>query len=166
MSPKKKNRGKDFENEIRKSLEECKVLWLRLKDDTSRKKGVSNPCDFIAYDYPLMFMLECKSCYGNTLPFSNIRPNQWHSLYEASQLEGVIAGYVIWFIDHDLTIFVEARDLMVYRIVGRKSINIKDVLSNKLPHVVVYGEKKQILFTYKIIRLFDYIKNYKREYIE
>ena len=69
--------------------------------------GVNNPCDFIIYKYPNILFLECKAVHGNTLNFkSDIKKNQWDKLLKYSEVEGVNAGIVCWYIDWDVTVFL------------------------------------------------------------
>lgn len=105
----KPNRGKDFEAQIKEAFEKVPDTSVdRLHDQMNGFKGSTNICDFIAYHYPHQYYIECKCCYGNTLPFSNITDRQWKGLLEKSVITGVVAGYMIWFIDHDITLFISA----------------------------------------------------------
>ena len=145
----KVNRGKDFESQIRKAFEEVEnTSVVRLLDPQSGYAGVRNICDFIVYHYPHQYFIECKSCYGNTLPFSNITKNQWTGLLEMSEIRGVIAGYMIWYIDHDRTIFVPARSMQVHKELGEKSLNISKQWDSD--YIEIKGKKKGILFEYDL----------------
>lgn len=156
----KVNRGKDFEDKIREAFEkvpECSVD--RLHDQMSGYAGSSNVCDFIIYRKPYQLYLECKACYGNTLNFHNITDNQWKGLLEKSTIDGVIAGVVIWFIDHDLTVFIPIQALADHRFYGDKSVNVKTVANeygmNAIP---LAGEKKRIFFEYYAKEFLDYLQ--------
>lgn len=147
----KPNRGKDFENVIKKAFEKIDDVSIdRLHDQTSGFKGSKNICDFIVYKYPKQIYLECKCCYGNTLNFHNITDNQWDGLYEKSQIAGVEAGVIIWFIDHDITVYIPIEKLVELKDAGYKSINVKD-----LPIVsqIIDGTKKRVFFDYDMNRL-------------
>ena len=140
------NRGKQFESCVRESIERIHNTSIdRLIDPQNGFAGVRNICDFIAYSYPFIWYLECKSCYGNTLPFSNITQNQWYGLIKKSDITGVHAGYIVWFIDHDMTYFVSAHAMQILKAEGKKSLHIKDaeVYGVKIP-----GKKKRVLFEY------------------
>jgi len=161
----KVNRGKDFEEAIRnalKSSEDC--AHLRLTDSTMGFAGVANPCDFIAYSYPHIYFLECKSCYGNTLPFANITKHQRESLSAYTKIRGVVSGYIIWFINHDRTVFINADDLDAHELQGYKSINIKDILNNTIPFIEIIGKKKRILFEYDLSTFFEESRNLYEQY--
>lgn len=147
------NLGKRFESLIKESFErECYIL--RLYDTTNGYKNVANPCDFIVYDNPNMFMLECKSCHKASLPISDISDNQRISLVEASK-HGIIAGYLIWFIDKDRTVFISAEDLETYLITtGRKSLEWQE---DKYSFDIV-GIKRRKFFEYDIHQFLERFK--------
>ena len=101
------NRGKQFENVIRKSFERVEGVSIdRLNDNTAGFKGVAGICDFIVYKEPYEYYIECKSVHGASLPFRNITDTQWDGLLEKSKIEGVYAGIICWFIDKDVTKFI------------------------------------------------------------
>lgn len=147
----KVNRGKQFEDAIKQAFEkEC--YTLRLYDTTNGFVGIANPCDYIAYKKPHMFMIECKSCYGASLPIANISQHQRDSLLIADKYVGMIAGYMIWFIDKDRTFFIRATDLEKYiKSSGRKSIPFD--LTN-LP-IDIDGKKKRIMYEYDMKGFLD-----------
>ena len=96
MSP---NRGKQFENVIRKAFECVEGVSIdRLNDNTAGFKGVAGICDFIVYKEPYEYYIECKSVHGASLPFRNITDTQWSGLLEKSKIEGVYAGIICWVI--------------------------------------------------------------------
>lgn len=141
------NRGKQFEEQIRQAFENVPdTSVIRLIDPQNGYAGVRNICDYIVYHYPTQFFIECKSCHGNTLPFTNITKNQWDGLYEKSKLKGVVAGYMIWFIDHNRTIFVPAQSMIVHKELGEKSFNITKQWDSDC--FEIKGEKKRVLFDY------------------
>ena len=97
-------------------------------------------------------ILNVKQYIGNTLNFkSHIRQNQWEGLLEKSVINGVTAGIICWFIDHDLTVFLDIEYLDFLKEKGYKSFNItKD--SNFIPTVILYGKKKRVHFDYDLKR--------------
>ncbi len=156
----KVNRGKDFENKIREAFErvpECSVD--RLHDQMSGYAGSSNICDFIVYRKPYQLYLECKACYGNTLNFHNITDNQWKGLLKKSEIDGVIAGVVIWFIEHDTTVFIPIQSLESHRQAGAKSVSAKTGYSDYgMNWILLPGEKKRVFFEYEAGLFLDYLK--------
>ncbi len=147
----KVSRGKDFENEIRQAfLRQRDISIDRFPDPMAGYAGIRNICDFVVYRYPFQYYFECKTISKNTLNFkSGITKNQWEGLIEKSDISGVLAGIIVWFIDHDETVFVPILELKRIREEeGAKSLNIKDINQNKVIFVRVPGEKRRILFTY------------------
>ena len=143
----KVSRGKQFEEQVALGFSKIpNTNILRLYDNMGGYINVSNPCDFIAYHYPHQFCLECKSVHGNTLNFkSDIRVNQWDGLLQLSETDGIIAGYLVWFIDLNLTVFVMAKDLKKLRDEGHKSLSISNLPRSA---IVIKGHKRRILFDY------------------
>ena len=141
------NRGKQFESCVREGLQKIQNTTVtRLIDPQNGYSGVRNPCDFIVYHYPAQYFIECKSCYGNTLSFSNITDFQWQRLVEVSACVGVSAGVLIWFMDHDKTIWVPIQYLEAIKKYGAKSIHVAKIDYNVC--LEIPGEKKRILFDY------------------
>ena len=83
-----KNTGKNFENEIRRSLKGAKCFWFRIQDtnDVSRfiKQAIAEkqPGDFMAVYRSKAFLIECKTSrnltsfplyYGTTRLYLSIR---------------------------------------------------------------------------------------------
>lgn len=149
------SRGKKFEDIIKKAIQQVpNTACIRLYDTTNGFIGVNNPADFIGYHYPNMYCLECKSIEGNTLNFkSDIRPNQWEGLLELSKCKHLVAGFLVWFVDHDLTVFVSIEEMQKLKDDGQKSLNV-----NKLPkHFVIDSTKKRTFFEYDFTRFFEEI---------
>ena len=67
------NRGKDFENVIKKAFKRFSDVSIdRLHDQTTGYAGSSNICDFIVYKRPNQYYIECKSTGGKSLPLTRI----------------------------------------------------------------------------------------------
>ena len=142
-----KNKGKQFEDVIKKSLLNVPDVSVdRLRDAPKQQKNVDNPADFVVYKKPYEIYLECKTHKGNTLPFSCVRDVQIKGLTEKSKLDGVIAGLLIWFIDHDATVFVPISTVNQLIEEGAKSINYFHILNRK--HYWISGKKKRVYFDY------------------
>lgn len=142
-----KNQGKKFEDIIKQSFLRVPGVSIdRLRDAPKKLKNVDNPSDFIVYKKPHEIYLECKSHKGNTLPFSCIRAEQLTGMLEKSMISGVVAGVMIWFIDHDITVWVSIDVIATLITFGYKSLNIKDL--NKIPHILIKGKKKRVYFDY------------------
>ena len=99
--------------------------------------------------------MNVKQYIGNTLNFkSHIRENQWNKLLEYSYLPGVNAGILAWFVDWDITLFLPIEYLQYMLEDKYKSFNIrKDI--NKIPRVILDGEKKRIFFEYNLEKFME-----------
>lgn len=148
------NRGKDFEWIIRESFERVPDTSVdRLHDQTNGFAGSTNICDFIVYHKPLIYYIECKSVHGNTLPFSNITKNQWQGLSNKSQIDGVVAGVMCWWIDKDVTMFLPIQTLSMLAQSGKKSIRYD---FQDCPEIInINGKKKRIFFDYYMSEFFN-----------
>ena len=164
-----KNRGKQFEDVIRKAFQKVSNVSIdRLPDQTTRYKGSSNHCDFIVYRMPHEYHIECKSVHGNTLSihsvpkpdkngilhgfYGNISDAQWEGLLEKSKIDGVFAGVLCWWIDKDVTMFMPIQFLQACRDAGDKSVRY-DCLGfedkdKQIFNVELTGRKKRVFFDY------------------
>lgn len=160
------NRGKDFEKVIKESFEKVpNTSVVRLHDQTNGFSGSTNPCDFLIYHAPHLYALECKSVHGNTLPFSNITKFQWQSLLDMSKVDGVFAGVMCWWIDKDVTLFIDIRRLEYLRNAGLKSIRYDNEEWTDLI-MPIKGKKKRVFFEYDMEEFFKIIDiEYKRKHI-
>ena len=78
---------------------------------------------------------------------------------EKSTIDGVIAGVVIWFIDHDLTVFIPIQALDDRRTNGDKSVNAKTVENDYgMNAIPLAGEKKRIFFEYHAEEFLNYLQ--------
>lgn len=140
------NIGKKFERVIREAFEKVPGVSIdRLHDQTTGFKGSQNICDFIVYREPYEYYFECKSVHGNTLPLSNITETQWNGLLQKSQIEGVFAGIICWFVDKDITLFLPIVELQIGKELGYKSIR----WDSQSPNIFeIKGKKKRVFFDY------------------
>jgi len=171
------NRGKRFEDVIRKSFERVEGVSIdRLNDNTAGFKGIAGICDFIVYKEPYEYYIECKSVHGNTLSihsndpkhkYGNITNTQWEGLLEKSKIEGVFAGIICWWIDKDVTAFIPIWYLDYLKQNQKvKSINVNSMLKEseelekyfdfKNPHFIqIKGKKKRVFFDYDMEEFFN-----------
>lgn len=150
------NRGKDFEKEFKKLfLEESNIALERLYDSTSGFAGIKTKCDFIVYRYPNQYYFELKSIHKTSFPLSSISDNQRRGLTSVSDITGICAGVVIWFCDHDITAYVPIQEINRWeKDSGKKSIGVKDIIENKINHVILKGIKKRALMSYSDVNGF------------
>lgn len=118
-------RGKQFEERFKQDWVrtfpngEC----VRLPDQVSGYKYTSqNICDFICYNYPNLFYIECKTHKKASIPLDNI--TQYERLIEHSGKQGVRSGVVIWLYDKDRVFYVPASTIKKMKEDGKKSIGL------------------------------------------
>ena len=163
------NRGKQFEEVVKESfLKLSNVSIDRLHDQTNGFLGSKNICDFIVYRKPYEYYIECKSVHGNTLPFTNITDRQWNGLLEKSQINGVFAGILCWWVDKDVTRFIPIQMLNFLReFCKMKSyrydiVDIEDIeLAYMYKSVLIQGKKKRVFFDYDMEELLNEIPNWR-----
>ena len=158
-----KNRGKQFEEKVREAFEKVPdVSVVRLHDQTTGFLGSSNHCDFIVYKKPYEYHIECKSVHGNTLSihskdpskkYGNITNKQWEGLLEKSKIKGVKAGVLCWWIDRDVTLFIDIKRLKFLRDGGLKSIRYDNEEWSDLI-IPIQGKKKRVFFDYDMKQFF------------
>lgn len=151
------NAGKLFELDIKSSVpDRC---WLyRLRDNASSFAGgantrftSSNICDYILFDgkTKTLFLIECKSTKGTSVPLSMIRENQIKGLIEAGK-HCLVAGLLINFRNaNNDTFFIRIDDYVaMVENIDKKSFNIKDLMENGA--VRLDCEKKRSRWKYNI----------------
>ena len=160
------NRGKKFEEVIQQAFEKVNgVNVLRVHDQTTGFAGSSNPCDFIVYHKPYLYTIETKSIHGNTFPiysrnpkkkFGNISNFQWEQLLKMSQVKGVRAGIIVWFIDKDETLWLDINLLERWRNAGHKSIHSYpewiEYVETDHDWCYLVGRKKRVYWDYNMVQ--------------
>ena len=155
------NRGKKFEEIVKQSfLKISDVSIDRLHDQTTGYLGSKNICDFIVYKEPYEYYIECKTVHGNTLSFTNITDNQWQGLLEKSQIKGVFAGIICWWVDKDKTLFIPIQLLQSMKEKGAKSIRYDCIAHNGIWNIEISGKKKRVFFDYDMNSFFESIEKY------
>ena len=99
-----KMKEKKFEADLKSSIPD--TCWLyRLRDNassfangTNTRFTSSNICDYILYDdiTKTLYLIECKSTKGTSIPLSMIRDNQIKGLKEAGKHK-LVSGFLINF---------------------------------------------------------------------
>ena len=138
------NKGKAFEQKFRLDFQESfpEGTIDRIYDVSSGNKTISNICDFLGYNYPNIFYLECKSHLGNTFPLANL--TQYDKLKEKVGIKGVRVGVIIWFIDHDTVVYVPISSITQMKNDEKKSVNIKMLKENIYKIIQIPSEKKRV----------------------
>ena len=163
-----KNMGKAFEQQVFKSFSEVDGVSIdRIPDQVTRYRGSSsNICDFTVYRYPVLVYLECKTVHGNTLPFANIRENQWNGLLEKSKIDGVVAGVLCWWVDKDVTRFIHIDELEMCRHNGYKSIRYNHEPFYVDGFLPVNGDKKRVYYDYDMKKFMDDLDYWVQHWFE
>lgn len=136
------NLGKKFEESFRADIQKLGYFIYRLPDQVSGYAISSrNPCDFFVYKKPFLHLIECKSVTKNTFPLSNL--TQYELMKSYAKADGVYPAVVIWFIDHDMIIYVPIDKITELKESGKKSINVKNLEGIR----IVRSIKKRVFLT-------------------
>lgn len=136
------NYGKKFEEKFKGDWKKCfpSSFLLRLNDQITGYLTTSqNACDFISFTRKSLFLIECKSHDGASIPFSAIP--QYERLLAYKDMEDVYPVIIIWFKEKDkvLGVPIHEAEKMVkngeksigLRMLDKKSYNIIDIPSVK-----------------------------------
>lgn len=160
-----KNEGKLFEQDLKNSVPE--TCWIyRLRDNASSFAGGSNTrftssniCDYILFDdaSKTLFLIECKSTKGTSIPLTMIRDNQINGLLDAGK-HNLVAGFIINFRNKDNdTLFISIENF--YNMIGsvnKKSFNLKDLYDHAA--IKIHNIKKRTRYTYDVQELVNKLK--------
>lgn len=139
------NQGKQFEEKFRECWRKSfpDTFLFRLNDQVLGYKSVSqNPCDFICFVNKKLFLIECKSHDGSSIPFS-VMP-QYERLLTYKDLEDVHPGFVIWFKEKDKVIWVPIKTAEKIYNSGKKSIGVKMLEDEQYEFIEIPSFKKRI----------------------
>ncbi|MBO7078451.1 MAG: hypothetical protein J6W64_01415 [Bacilli bacterium] len=139
------NKGKAFEakfsQDFKKSFPNGTID--RIYDTVNGYRTITNVSDFIGYSYPCIMYCECKSHQGSTWNFSYF--TQFEKLKTKIGIKGVIAGVILWMIDHDVVVFLPVEEVEKMKNDGHKSFNIK-MLDEKVYNILVFDSVKKRVF--------------------
>ena len=138
------NKGKAFEQKFAEDWRRCfpNGSLDRIYDSVSGYKTISNVSDFIGYNYPNIFYLECKSHLKNTWNFSYF--TQYDKLKEKVGIPGVRSGVVLWMIDHDKVVYLPTSTVTEMKNNGEKSFNIKMLEEKSYNIIEIPSVKKRV----------------------
>lgn len=172
------NEGKKFEKDIKESCENQKIWILRLSDSSlswqherTSRFTVDNPCDFLVFQKPNLFAIECKSTKYKSMSFSlepkekaMIKAHQINSLINFSLIDGIYAGFILNFrndedISKGVTYWLSIQDFSDFvESSNKSSINRLDVIQHN--GIIIEQKLKRTRFTYDIQKMIsDIIKN-------
>lgn len=165
------NTGKVFEQSFKKSVDESKIYFIRLKDspasfgqDSSKVRFTAdNPYDNFCFYERTLFPLELKSTKSTSFSFQknkkekgkNIKLSQIEGLTKASQYNGVYAGFVFNF-DNGETVWMNIKDFNnFYNATIKKSINYQDILQYDC--VIIEKHLLKVNYRYEITKFLEEI---------
>lgn len=141
------NKGKQFEEQFRKDFIKSfpDGFILRLPDQMTGYKSYSqNPCDFICYAEGILFMVECKSHKGASVPFDAI--SQYDKLKQYTNRKGVRTGIVAWLYEKDIVFYVPVSTIEQMKKDGKKSVGIK-AIEEGYNIIKIPSEKKRVFMS-------------------
>lgn len=139
------NRGKQFESKVKEDWERSlpESVLLRLPDQMSGYAGYSsNICDYIGFAGRCLWLVECKSIHGNTLPFTNLR--QYDKLLAYKDKPYTHPGVILWWVDLDKVAFIPIQSIEKMKADNKKSINIKMLNSDEYFLLEIPSKKKRV----------------------
>jgi recombination protein U len=122
------NRGKQFEDKFRKDWIKSfpNSFILRLPDQLSGYKNTSkNICDFICFHEGVLYLIECKSHKGASIPFECIK--QFNLMKSYVGIKGIRVGIILWLYDKDVVYYIPISTIQQLKQDGKKSVGIKAV---------------------------------------
>lgn len=121
------NIGKSFEERFREDWKKSFPNGTidRLYDSMSGYVSVSNISDFICYNYPNMYYIECKTHKSASLPFTNV--TQYDKIKQKVGIPGVRAGVVLWLYEKDRVFYIPISTIKTMKDDGEKSVGIRSL---------------------------------------
>ena len=121
------NLGKKFEERFKSDWVDTfpNSSITRLYDVTSGYTSISTISDYICYNYPNQFFIECKTHKGASIPFVNI--TQYEKMSKEVGKPGVRVGVVLWLYEKDRVFYVPTSTITKMKEDGKKSVGIKSV---------------------------------------
>lgn len=140
------NKGKVWEQIVLRDWKRSvpNSFILRIPDQQSGYFNSSNIADFIAFNTPYLFLIECKAVKkGNTINFAELR--QYPKLINYIGIKNVNSGFLIWFQEKNIVIWARIEDVVEMIKKDKKSINIK-MLEDKEYHLLTIPIKLKIKY--------------------
>ena len=136
-----RERGKAFETKFKEDFQKLEDSSVdRLYDVMSGYKAIKQVSDFIAYLYPNIFYIECKSHKGASIPIANI--TQYESLKTKVDIKGVRSGVVLWLYEKDKVFYIPTKTITQMINDGEKSIGIRHL--DKYRIIEIPSTKKRV----------------------
>lgn len=136
-----RDKGKAFETKFKEDFQKLEDSSVdRLYDVMSGYKAIKQVSDFIAYLYPNIFYIECKSHKGASIPIANI--TQYESLKTKVDIKGVRSGVVLWLYEKDKVFYIPTKTITQMINDGEKSIGIRHL--DKYRIIEIPSTKKRV----------------------
>jgi len=121
------SKGKAFEEKFKEDWKKSFPNGTidRLYDTTTGYKSISTVSDFICYNYPNIYYIECKTHKGASLPFTNI--TQYVKINMKVGIKGVRAGIVLWLYEKDRVFYIPISTIRKMKKDGEKSVGIRSL---------------------------------------
>lgn len=147
------NKGKQFENQVKRDWERTlpDSVILRLPDQQSGYKQSRNISDFIAFNTPKLFFIECKTTENNTVAFTRL--TQYESMLKYKDKPETYPGFLIWWKNKDKIAWIPVETVEKLMRDNYKSINVKILDDNNYFKVEIPGIKKRVFIEsdYKVL---------------
>lgn len=121
------NIGKSFEERFKEDWKKSFPNGTidRLYDSMSGYLSISTVSDFICYNYPYMYYIECKAHKGASLPFTNI--TQYDKIKMKVGIPGIRAGIVLWLYEKDKVFYIPISTITKMKEDGEKSVGLRSL---------------------------------------
>ena len=110
-----------FKEDFKKSFPNGDIN--RLYDVSMGYANITNVSDFIGYNYPNMFYLECKAHKGASIPFTKI--SQYDKLLKKAGIKGIRAGIILYLYEKFRVFYIPVKTIEQMKKDGKKSVGIK-----------------------------------------
>ena len=120
--------GKKFEDKFQRDWVKSfpNSFCLRLPDQMTGYYNTSrNICDFICFTNSKLFLIECKTHKGASIPIDNI--TQYDRLIQYKKLKDVYPCVILWLYEKDVVYYIPIQTVEKIKKDGKKSIGLKAV---------------------------------------
>lgn len=141
-----RDRGKQFEDKFRKDWMNSfpNSVIIRLPDQMSGYKTTSrNVCDFICFNDGILYLIECKSHKGASIPFDCI--GQFSLMRNYVGIKGVRVGVLLWLYEKDVEYYVPISTVEKMKKEGKKSVGIRSYFDEYNIKLIPSKKKKVFL---------------------
>ena len=161
--------GKKFEQQLKKSIDNNKMYYFRLKDNPSSfgcdsasvRFTLNNPYDCFVFYNGFLFPMELKSTELSSISIQRnkdekgkmIKMNQIKGLLDSNRYDRIFSGFLFDFRSTENTYWLSIENFDLFLSENdKKSINEKDVIKYK--GILVEKERKRTQYIYNIEKLF------------